>query len=251
MPSQTTDAILSVHGNMTLLVPSNTSSYRSLASGQYEHDVVIRLPSLVRNGMSVVDVGANVGYYTLLLSRLVGETGVVHAFEPDPDLFHALVHNVTSNRLANTKVVSSAVGDEVGSATFVRARHRMGGFVGRTPEALSLGEPVAVETVTLDYYFAALGSQRVDLIKMDIEGGELAALAGMRHVAAHNPGLMLIMEYNPAGFAPSGSSGAGLLGMLSELEFSRCRLFELGMRELPLKELASYTQAFNVLLTRA
>lgn len=239
-----------VHGNMTLIVPPHTDAYRSFASGQYEREVISRLPSLVLNGMSAVDLGANVGYFTLLMSRLVAPTGSIYAFEPDPDIFVVLAQNVRNNGCSNTTLESFAVSDITGSATFIQARMRMGGFLAKRQDAHALGEPINVRSITLDDYFCGLGWPKVDIVKMDLEGGELAALRGMKGLVRRNPHLELIMEINQVGLATSNSSMQQISEALLDLGFVRGRIFEDDLREFHVARLPVPGSVVNALLTR-
>lgn len=155
----------------------------------------------VEKDMTVLDIGANIGYYTLLAARAVGESGRVLAFEPSPESFSLLVRNIEINGLSNVTPVQKAVSDELGRARL---------FLNRTNKGASrLSKPsgggfVEVDTITLDEF---LGSDRIDLVKMDIEGWEPAAFAGMKRILLENPRLKLFTEFSPrlleeSGFSP-------------------------------------------------
>lgn len=144
-------------------------------------------------GMIAVDIGANIGFHTLRLSRWAGSKGKVYAFEPDPHNFELLVHNVEANGCRNVVCLRKAVSDKTGQATlflspYNRGDHRL--------QAAPDGRPsVEVETVALD---DILSSQpRVDLIKMDIQGAEYRALLGMEKLLRRSPGACLISELSP------------------------------------------------------
>ncbi len=124
-------------------------------------------------GAVVVDAGANIGIYSQFLSRHVGATGVVHSFEPSPENFERL--RSATRRLSNVRLSQSAVGEHSGNSELylsdkLNVDHRAymaGGDSRRT---------IPIEMVTLDDYFKP--GERVDLIKMDIQGYELHALQG-------------------------------------------------------------------------
>jgi FkbM family methyltransferase len=171
--------------------------------------------SLLRPGMTVFDVGANVGLYSLLAARRVGPGGRVHAFEPTPHVAASLRGNVALNRLANVVVTEAAVSDRVGEATFYLQnssdRNTLGGGVGR---------PVRVRTVTLDDY-AARCPGRVDVMKMDVEGAEVLALRGGRRLLAAADGPVLLLEFNPEALRAAGSGATALCDVLAEYGY-RC-----------------------------
>ncbi|MCY3863838.1 MAG: FkbM family methyltransferase [Chloroflexi bacterium] len=187
-----------------------------LLTGQHETETRRALERLARPGMVALDVGAHIGFHTRLLARRVGAAGRVIALEPHPRTFEALrqntrkLPNVTALRAAAAEAEGSAelhdylMMSASGSLQYDRAlahqqRARMGaGDV--TPRGAGGFEPqrYRVQTVTIDDCLDQLGIARVDIVKMDIEGAELAALRGMRRTIAASPGLALVMEYNPA-----------------------------------------------------
>jgi FkbM family methyltransferase len=145
-------------------------------------------------GAVVVDAGANIGIYSQFLSRCVGTTGVVHSFEPSPENFERL--RSATQRLSNVRLSQSAVGERSGSSELylsdkLNVDHRAymaGGDSRRT---------ILIEMVALDDYFEP--GERVDLIKIDIQGYELHALHGANRVLADNPDIKVLLEFWPYG----------------------------------------------------
>ena len=131
--------------------------------------MVRELSRALRPGDVFFDLGAYVGPFTLLASRLVGPTGRVVAFEPDPGTRALLERNLAANAVTNVTVVPCAVGDHAGTVRFVAS----GDSVGRVGAAGDL----EVRQVTLDGYCAEHGLQPT-VMKVDIEGGEAGALDG-------------------------------------------------------------------------
>jgi FkbM family methyltransferase len=123
-------------------------------------------------GDTVIDVGAGVGHETRLLSQLVGPTGRVIAIEANPRVHACLADMVERNRLANVTCVPLAVGDHVGTVTFADSDDHLG-------NAATSGGTVEVASTTLDRLAVELGLERIDFVKMNIEGAEAAALRGM------------------------------------------------------------------------
>ena len=144
----------------------------------------------LKEGMLVADIGANVGYFTRFLSKKVGKTGAVHAFEPIPQTFKTLQDTISLNKLNNITPVNKAVTDRNGSVTmFLSSTHYMASV--DVNWATDKGGAVEVPATSLDFYFGNLGKYP-DFIKMDIEGGGVYALKGMRNcIMKHEPILLL------------------------------------------------------------
>ena len=150
------------------------SSFRSCWLGVYEYEKQRLFADAVKLGQVVYDVGANVGFYTLLASRLVGPTGKVVAFEPLPRNLAFLRRHVEMNdRHGNVTVVAAAVSDRAGTARF---------DPGPMPEMgrLSSAGTVEVRTVALDQWIAEQGAPAPGFIKIDVEGAEASVLRGAR-----------------------------------------------------------------------
>jgi FkbM family methyltransferase len=156
----------------------------------YEPDLTAALERLVRPGFACADLGAHVGYFTLLLARLSGEDGTVVAFEASPDNASVVERNVKLNCLEGRVTVErAAVADESSEAVPLYAG-RTGGsmewtmdasFATRETDGDALAEPAAhIRSVSLDEYFPT--GSRLDLLKMDIEGAEARAVPGMRRL---------------------------------------------------------------------
>ena len=143
------------------------------------------ISSLIGPGDIAFDIGANRGVFTALMSNLAGTTGRVHAFEPSPETVRLLHATLATRALdaANVVVNTSAVGAQDGVATLFTPREDHGQASLRTHVTGSWTGDAAVQSTdvrvtALDSYTAALGSQRVDVLKMDVEGAELPALRG-------------------------------------------------------------------------
>jgi FkbM family methyltransferase len=178
--------------------------------------------------MTVVDLGANIGYYSVITSKLVGTSGRVFAFEAHPLVFSYLQRNLERNGCKNVVAVEKAVSDSVASSPLI-LNGLEGGFL---KGAADNQEHVVVQTTTLDAFFAACGWPRVDLIKIDIEGSEAAALEGMRQLSERNPELKVVMEVNSVAMRRSGVTAPALMVILRDLGFRRAYVIEQGMKEI-------------------
>jgi FkbM family methyltransferase len=161
--------------------------------GSYEPGLMSVLASLTTPDSVCLDVGANVGPVTLALSRLCPR-GAVHAFEPTAESFAFLERNVAANGASNVSAYRLALSDHAGTATIQYDPAAAGAaFIS---EHLSAGVPQDVPLDTLDAWAAAAGLERLDFVKIDVEGCELQVLDGGRATLARfRPAL--VVEVNP------------------------------------------------------
>lgn len=154
--------------------------------GSYEHDKQDAIKRLVKPGMTVFDVGANAGFYTLAFSRLVGSSGRVIAFEPLAENVANLRRHVLLNQLSNVTVIQAAVSDKPGLASFCAGHNNAVGRLSQDP-----GEYL-VPTVTLSQLVNESTIPAPDLVKMDVEGAESVVLVGAQSLLARRHTLWLI-----------------------------------------------------------
>ena len=178
----------------------------------------------VRPGMTVLDVGGNLGLYTLLLSRLVGPTGRVITFEPDPDLFALLQRNCELNGCTNVEAHNLGLGGRRDRLVLRRMIFNSGdNTLGSGGNGLFRRE-VTVGIVPLDEFLPDL---RPDFVKIDVQGWELEVLHGMRCTLAACPAIALYLEYWPEGFRRAGYAASEFTTFLRERGY-RLRLAETG-----------------------
>lgn len=152
-----------------------------LATGAYEPPVQEALAAQLRPGDVVLDVGANVGFISLLAARLVGPAGRVVAFEPVPANAGLARRNAARNGFGHVEVVQAAVGDRDGRCRLVLARHAGGAALAGAPTPPDACGELEVALVTLDGWLAARAGSLpgpVRLLKVDVEGAEEAVLRG-------------------------------------------------------------------------
>jgi FkbM family methyltransferase len=159
-------------------------------------------------GMRVLDIGAHIGWYTLIAARGVGPTGQVYAFEPDPENFRLLRHNIALNGLGSiVATIPKAAADIAGVRTFYSdAKGSLRSSLwsdGRESEA-----PITVECATVD---EIVGHEAIGVVKLDVEGAEVHALRGMRETLAASPRVVLFVECNPSALASAGTSATELI----------------------------------------
>ncbi len=243
-----------VHGHTLRLHDPSTDRWISglLARGlPYEPFETELLLQHIDPGDVVLDLGANIGYYTLLFARRVGPTGKVFAFEPDPDNFALLRENVQRNGYQNVVLVQKAASDRADVAQLYRSADNQGDH--RLYDSGTPRSAVEVETIPLDKLFADY-TGRIDLIKMDVQGAEAAALEGMAELLRRLVGVKLATEFWPLGLRRAGASAERYLGLLTELGYRLYHINEARRAVIPieadrlLRELPEEEDAFTNLL---
>jgi FkbM family methyltransferase len=182
------------------------------------------LKTILSAGDIVVDAGVNIGIYSQFFSRCVGPTGVVHSFEPSPENFKRL--QSATRKLANVRLSQAAVGEHSGRSKLyvsdkLNVDHRI------YPTEGDSRRSVPVEMVALDDYFKP--GERVDLIKMDIQGYELHALRGANRVLADNPAAKLLLEFWPYGLEQAGAKWLELIETLQTKNMSVSQITNYGL----------------------
>ena len=166
-------------------------------NGFWEAWVTLALARLLQPGWHCVDVGANVGYFTLLMTDMVGPEGAVLAVEPNPRLARWLALSVEINGFGGRVRIErcAAANRDGGSAVLVvdQANPGMGTICARSDAG---GERLEVPTATLDTLTA--GWPRIDLVKIDAEGAEPAIWQGMHEIVTRNPNVRVLLEFTPS-----------------------------------------------------
>lgn len=165
----------------------------------------------LRPGNRVIEIGANIGYYVLLASSQVGETGSVIGIEPVPDNFLILEENVKG--LNNVKISQLAISNENGIVDFYVSEIPNWGSLIYT-DGLQLTGKVEIQCVKLDDYLISIGDFYPDIIHMDIEGGEIQAIEGAWQTITQSKPSLLI-EFHPfiTGYEPVKEILAGLIDL--------------------------------------
>jgi FkbM family methyltransferase len=210
---------------------------QALAMDAYEPETVRLFTGLIQPGMTVLDVGAHIGYFTLLAARGVGEMGRVYSFEPLPANNTLLRRNVTENSFsARVTIIDQAVTDRPDQLLL----HDSGHDAGTATLFSQGGTTFNVRTTSLDAWAAEQGWPRVDFIKMDIEGAEVAALNGMHELKRRNPRLELICEFNPTTLGYAALEPAALPQALLSCGFTEISIIGSTLRPLSLPDEIPY-----------
>ncbi|MFI5059278.1 MAG: FkbM family methyltransferase [Candidatus Acidiferrales bacterium] len=196
----------------------------------------------LRPGMTVLDIGAHHGLYTLLASKAVGPSGHVFAFEPSPRERKALRLNVGLNRCKNVGIQELALGNEEGEASLHVVDHLETGCNSLRPPAL-VGSTslISVRVLSLDQWLAAHDLQSVDFIKLDVEGGELSVLQGAQRLLERRPRPVILAEVQDIRTQPWGYRGREIIDFLSGKGYKWFRMSAEGS----LEELHANRQDFD------
>lgn len=170
-------------------LPASRGKILRILNGTYEREQTALFQRLLRPGATVLDVGANVGYYTLLASVLVGDAGKVHAFEPEPKNAEFLRRHVRINARRNVTVEQAAVSDRAGTARFESGTGSGTGHLGDRGT-------LEVRTLRLDDY-CARHALAPSAIKIDVEGAEMSVLHGARETLARHRPILFLSTHGP------------------------------------------------------
>lgn len=172
-------------------------NYNLSIFGVYEPKETELVKKEIKKNDIVLDLGASIGYYTLLFSQLVGNQGKVYAFESNSERFHILKENVRINEYKNIILENKAVSNKNGEAIIFHQK---------------------AQTVTIDDYFGTK-NQHIDFIKMDVEGHEKHVFEGMKKILRMNPKIKILFEFHPQVLADYNTKPKELLKILDELNF--------------------------------
>lgn len=190
----------------------------------------------IKEGYNVVDIGANIGYYSLNLSRMVGDSGKVYSFEPNLENYNGLLVNIELNKIKNIIAVQKGVSDE--SAKTILYKHpdnTQGCSIIKSEDVK--GFLSYVDTISLDEYFK--DHKQIDFMKIDVEGAEMHVIKGGMKLFGRCKNMKLITEFSdvhtkPTYFYPK---------LLEELGFNLIGMIKDGMHLTPIT--ISNLESFN------
>lgn len=199
-------------------------TFEAYASNRIHEKTTTELfKKVVKKGNSVVDLGANIGYFTLLAAKIVGPEGKVFSFEPEPKNYSYLIKNIELNNYNNVQSFQKAVSDKKGRTKlyiceYDTGHHTINKYDGI--ESYSGGrdtkeKSIDIETVTLDEIFSSR-ENAIDVIKMDVEGAEALVLAGMGNILTNNKKLKMFVEFFPLLIEKIGNSPREFIRRLLE-----------------------------------
>lgn len=171
-----------------------------IMDGYWESWVTRLLGNIVQPGDVCLDIGANFGYFSILLSELCGPKGKTIAAEPNPRIA-ALLKGTSFMNGGKFDVMQVAIADKSGEAVLsVKDKELGGGTIQKNKSETGLSQ-YTVPVLSIDNLVLTKGLAKVDIVKIDVEGVEPLVLSGMEKTLAANPGIRLIVEYSPSIYA--------------------------------------------------
>ncbi len=179
--------------------------------------------SLVRPKDVIVDIGAHIGYYTLLFSKITGKSGKVFAFEPGQSIFMILKENVRINNYTDRVVtVNKAVSSENNREINLYLNNSNPGMnrIFKSEKYGKITDPIEkIGTISVDGYFSRNPVQKIDFVKLDIEGSEYGAIKGMQQTLKNNESIKIITEFHPTSIREFGVEPIEFLELLDSFGF--------------------------------
>lgn len=231
-----------IHGSWMYV--DDRDSLQLTRRGVYEYEETKLVKRLVKSDFTVLDVGANIGYFTLIMARQARQ---VYSFEPEPRNFQILKKNVETNNIKNARLYNAAVAESSGSSTLHlcdanRGMHRI--YESKWCKAGA----VQVPTVRIDDVIAAADFDNVGLVKIDVEGAELGVLKGMRKLLEEGKTTVL-MEFHPPSIVEYGAKPRDVYDFMTSLGYAvrTAKGSEISFEAL--EKLATEKVATNILCT--
>lgn len=203
-----------IHGHKMWLDDKDSLGLSS-NNGIFEPQEIELVKQKINLGDTVLDIGANIGYYTLIFAKLVGEHGKVFAFEPDPNNFALLKKNVEINGYSNVILVPKAVSNENKRAKLYLCEQNKG--MHRVYNSVFCNDSIDIDCLRLDDYFQ---HEKISFIKIDIEGAEYHAIQGMLNLLHRNREIKLLTEFSPAASLENGIDSRYYVKILVDLGFN-------------------------------
>ncbi len=224
------------------LDPSDMAVSGALALGKFEPFETGVFRSLVKPGMNVVDIGAHIGYYSLIAAKQVGPAGKVFSFEPEPKNFNLLSKNARANGSKNIMTLNTALSDTSGTRELYLEKYNKGHHsFAKNPHSK---EVITVKTETLDEALKQFGSAKIDVLKIDVEGAEPVVLRGMKETIRQSPNMIIFTEVYPRSMAKMGESAEAYLSELASLGFSLSVIDEEAEAVTPIGDIREFIASF-------
>jgi len=203
-------------------------------------DLTKPFKEIIKPGMIVIDIGANIGYYSLVASMLVGKNGKVIAFEPELKNYAKLCKNIKFSKYSNIIPINKALSDKDGKIKLFINKNDASDH--RTYNPAGNRNAIEINAAMLDTFLSQKDyGCKVDFIKIDVQGFESFVLKGMNQIIKKNPNLKIITEFWPNGLREAGSSPKKFLEDLEKygFKFFEIRKRKINKQSISLKKLLS------------
>ena len=205
--------------------------FLGIKKDEIEHTKFFR--DSVKEGMIILDIGANIGYYTLQAAARVGENGQVHAFEPVSATFNELTENIKLNNLHNVFANKFIVHKDCDKRTIFVSNKYFTGWSSLSPDIENYsGKTECVESITIDDYVEQRRIKNVHLAKIDVEGSEISVLKGMKRLLAGQGHLQLLIEIAEKHLKSQGSNPQEIIDYLQSFGFHPFKISRNGLTKI-------------------
>jgi FkbM family methyltransferase len=215
----------------------------SLALSKFEPYETAIFKEMVKPGMTIVDIGAHIGYYTLLAAKQAGPHGKVYAFEPEPKNFALLSKNITANNANTIKTFNTALSDQSGTRELFIEKYNKGHH--SFAKNVNTVETIRVTTTTLDETMKNNGSPEINILKIDVEGAEPIVLRGMRETIKRSPKMTIFTEVYPRSMTKLGESAEAYLNELTSMGFTLSVIDESKGTITPITNIGEFMRSFG------
>ena len=224
-----------VWGAYDMTLDLGNAIHRQIYMGCFGREMTVWTRALLPNGGTFLDVGAHIGYFTLLASAIVGSAGKVIAVEPNPAAYASLTDHLTRNRTRNVEAHNIALAAERGSLRLYTPPEGTLKDYNVTMMSRPGWTPVDVEALPLDGCLREWDSSVIDVMKIDVEGAEPLVFRGGVELLRSGHVRHIIAEVNGPRLGEGGSSPEKLVAQLAELGFKPARLQRGGALPVPVE----------------
>lgn len=224
-----------INGNKLFL--DSSDSLRLSLKKEFEPKTTDLIQERIFPGNIVIDIGANIGFFTLIMANIVKKEGKVFSFEPESENFQLLEKNVKVNNLSNVILENKAVGNINGETDMYLASNEDNIYSQSMHRIYSSNivsqnsTPVKIKIIRLDDFFEKLELiEKIDLIKIDVEGAEFDVLKGMSKILDLNKDLKIIMEFSIENLQDFGSKPDEVMDFLLKKNFRLWKINEIGKK---------------------
>ena len=190
--------------------------------GVFESEMLDAFMVYVKEGMTFVDIGANIGQHSLFVSRLVGENGNVISFEPIPRLYQQFKRSVEANNMKNVNIINAGCGNKEETLDIYMDKSNMGASSVIKPDTRSKLTKTSIHIIKPEEIL--LSYKKIDVMKIDVEGFEYNVLTGLEKVIERDKPI-IFLEYSPSFYVKSKNhdtehDGISLLSLLQKYKYS-------------------------------